>query len=317
MKLSRREFLLSAAGAAGALLIGCYNLPSDLPPYQAPVTRLPVPLIEDEVRLAAFGDWGVHNWNQYGVVRALDAVAAQVGGFHGGLLLGDNFYPSGVSGLEDPKWAAYFAELYDTEHLGALPWYAVLGNHDYGGDVEAQIHYTQRSGGRWNMPAHYYRKDFGPAGGSGPPLLTVLAIDTDAAFAGWAAQVAWLEAQLLSLAQAPQPVVVIGHHTILSYAPHGRTAHVAERIEPLLQRYRVAAYLCGHDHCMQINEDGGVLYAVLGGGGGDVRGVFKGPASRFVINDHGFGLLRVSRRSLVLEVRGTRGEVLHTWSRAV
>lgn len=310
MKLSRREFLLSAAGAAGALLAGCYNLPADLPPYQAPLVRLPAPPIEDEVRLAAFGDWGVHNWNQYAVMRALDHAAAQVGGFHGGLLLGDNFYPSGVSGLSDPKWAAYFAELYDTTHLGALPWYAVLGNHDYGGDVEAQIRYTQRSGGRWNMPAHYYRRDFGPAAGDGPPLLTVLAIDTDASFDGWEAQVAWLEAQLLSLAQAAQPVVVIGHHTILSYGPHGRTEHVAARIEPLLQRHRVAAYLCGHDHCLQVNEDRGVLYAVLGGGGADLRGVSTGPASRITVNDYGFGLLRVSRRQLVLEVRGTSGEVL-------
>src|SRR5438045_632011 len=44
------------------------------------------------------------------------------------LLVGDNFYPCGVSGVSDPQWSKI------TEHFGPahLPIYPVLGNHDYG-----------------------------------------------------------------------------------------------------------------------------------------------------------------------------------------
>src|ERR1043165_1559528 len=48
------------------------------------------------------------------------------------LLVGDNFYPCGVSGLGDPQWTKI------TAHFGPthLPIYPVLGNHDYGDQQE-------------------------------------------------------------------------------------------------------------------------------------------------------------------------------------
>ena len=82
------------------------------------------------------------------------------------VLLGDNFYASGVDSVEDALFSENFAKLYDTEQLGNLTWHAILGNHDYQGNVEAQIQYTERSGGRWYMPAHYYRRDFAGASGT-------------------------------------------------------------------------------------------------------------------------------------------------------
>lgn len=315
MRFSRRDFLRISAGAAGALLVGgCINTPTDLPAYTPPLARALVPSITDEVRLPAFGDWGVHNWNQWGVVQGLDAASKELGGFHAGLLLGDNFYSSGVNSVEDALFNENFAKLYDTEQLGNLTWHAILGNHDYKGNVEAQIQYTERSSGRWYMPAHYYRRDFA---GTAGPLLTVLAIDTDPGFGGWREQLAWLEQQLISLQGVPQAVVVIGHHTIISYSTHGATDHVVEFVDPLLRRYRVAAYLCGHDHCMQVNENGGVTYAVLGGGGADAYGCSTGPASKFAVSAYGFGVVRASRGALTLEVRDNGGKVLYTQTRRV
>src|SRR5436305_5966024 len=48
------------------------------------------------------------------------------------LLVGDNFYPCGVSGLADPQWTKI------TAHFGPthLPVYPILGNHDYGDQQE-------------------------------------------------------------------------------------------------------------------------------------------------------------------------------------
>ena len=49
---------------------------------------------------------------------------------------GDNFYQHGVGSIHDRKWDTSFQRIYS-----AVPqrWYAVLGNHDYAGSVEAQM----------------------------------------------------------------------------------------------------------------------------------------------------------------------------------
>lgn len=44
-------------------------------------------------------------------------------------------------------------------------WYPVLGNHDYGGNPDAQVAYSKISR-RWRMPARYYTKTFQIDGGN-------------------------------------------------------------------------------------------------------------------------------------------------------
>jgi len=65
---------------------------------------------------------------------------------------GDNFYQHGISSLRDPKWETSFQRIYE-----GVPqrWYAVLGNHDYGGRVEAQIAKTFHDD-RWRMPDYWF-----------------------------------------------------------------------------------------------------------------------------------------------------------------
>ncbi|MEW5319493.1 MAG: hypothetical protein WDW38_010641 [Sanguina aurantia] len=44
---------------------------------------------------------------------------------------GDNFYPSGLRSTSDPDFANTFTNVYSHPSL-QVPWYGVLGNHDYG-----------------------------------------------------------------------------------------------------------------------------------------------------------------------------------------
>lgn len=47
-----------------------------------------------------------------------------------------------------------------------LPWYALLGNHDYVQNPQAQIQYSQqRLDARWNMPDTNYTQAFAVASG--------------------------------------------------------------------------------------------------------------------------------------------------------
>ena len=48
--------------------------------------------------------------------------------------LGDNFYSNGVISIYDAMWSTNWAQVYFERfsNLAAVPWYAVLGNHDFG-----------------------------------------------------------------------------------------------------------------------------------------------------------------------------------------
>ena len=62
-------------------------------------------------------------------------------------LLGDNIYPDGVKGVKDKKFKLQFEEMYKRLPK-SLEFFNVLGNHDYMGNCNAQIEYTQKSK-RW------------------------------------------------------------------------------------------------------------------------------------------------------------------------
>lgn len=53
------------------------------------------------------------------------------------LSTGDNFYPSGLISNMDPRFKATFSDMYTAPGL-QVPWYAVLGNHDYGDGLTAE-----------------------------------------------------------------------------------------------------------------------------------------------------------------------------------
>jgi hypothetical protein len=188
----------------------------------------------------------------------------------------------------------------------------VLGNHDYRGNPLAQIEYTQRAEGRWHMPNYYYRVDFGPE--NEPPVVTVLALDTNKEFLLWDEQLQWFEEQLASLAGKPQHVVVMGHHPVYNYGTHGVEKRMKEQILPLLERYHPCLYVSGHAHNMQLIKRNGTAYATLGGGGGRLHPVRSGKGSCFRMKAFGFGLIRATRERISLEFYDTRAhKPLYIW----
>ncbi len=47
-------------------------------------------------------------------------------------------------------------------------------------------------------------------------------------------------------------LLVNGHFPVYSVAEHGPTACLIERLRPLLHKYHATAYICGHDHNLQV-----------------------------------------------------------------
>ena len=63
---------------------------------------------------------------------------------------GDVHHFSGVQSVEDPLWMTNYELIYSHPEL-MIDWLPILGNHEYRGNTQAVIDYSNISR-RWNMP---------------------------------------------------------------------------------------------------------------------------------------------------------------------
>lgn len=269
-----------------------------------------------ELAFLAVGDWGKPEKRD-----AAMAVANRMGevadSLHARFVIstGDNFYPSGVTGVGDSKWVSAFEEVYRAKSL-ACPWYPVLGNHDRDGNAEAQIKYSAHSP-RWRMEAPYYQRSepLGDGGHADFFFLDTEAIDDQGLVSRWVRRQPTVQRQLdwldegLSKSRARWKVVV-GHHTIFSGGHHGNTAELQEDVRPLLERHGVQAYINGHDHDLQHVLVNGVNYLTTGAGA-ETRptGPIKG--TLFATAQLGFMSARVKANEMAIAFVGTDGREMY------
>jgi Calcineurin-like phosphoesterase len=95
------------------------------------------------------------------------------------ILLGDNFYNSGVTSTTDALWTTLWRNVYLSSGSPLnVPWYAVLGNHDYGSasNAEAQINRYLKydtDDNNWIMPSHNYTQKFEIIGGGSARMIFI------------------------------------------------------------------------------------------------------------------------------------------------
>lgn len=219
---------------------------------------------ERSLRFFAFGDSGTGGAGQRRVADAMRTVARGSVGLDFLMLLGDNFYPRGVTSSVGNAWDERIVEPYGP--LGCAM-YPVLGNHDRDGSSRAQIE-RSRIDPNWRMPAAYYTFEL-PVDGS--VRAQFWALDTDRireADSQARDQIDWLRRGLE--ASTARWKVVYGHHPIYSSSPRGDDEKMGRAIERLLIDHGVDMYIAGHDHTLQfLGPHDDVRYVVSGGGGGD------------------------------------------------
>ncbi|HVK73973.1 MAG TPA: metallophosphoesterase [Kofleriaceae bacterium] len=177
------------------------------------------------VRFVVLGDTGEGNQAQRDVATAMKTVCDAAGGCDFALLLGDNIYDDGVTGTDDMQWQTKFEQPYAALNI---PFYAVLGNHDYGGQIiipvpgvgnewdkgPIEVMYTEVSD-KWEMPATHYTFTVGNVG--------IIALDTNSIVWGnleHGDQRAWYPSALAEVADADWKIVA-GHHPYRSNGTHG------------------------------------------------------------------------------------------------
>lgn len=266
----------------------------------------------------AIGDFGSQSAAQFAVAEGLRKYASKLSlPANGLLLLGDNFYKKMEGGLNSPRWRTGFEDIYPASVFPS-PCPAVLGNHDYTdnlGGQNVQLAYARTPGTRWTMPAKWYRQD--------TPLVTLLFLDTNVPTVTSGAlnqneaatQWKWLE-QELRKPRSPW-TICIGHHPVYSNGKHGDTPALEKHLAPLLQKYGVSLYLCGHDHDLQHLELEGLKtsFVISGGGGARVRegkisDKTRGPYSQSV---YGFTHLKITPAEIIVRHFDANDRPLHAF----
>lgn len=273
------------------------------------------------VRFAALGDQGKGNQGQLDVAAAIAAKCAQ-DGCDFVQLLGDNIYETGVDSTADAQWQSKFEVPYAAIDL---PFWAVLGNHDYGGNGtgnefgkgQNEVDYTQVST-KWKMPAAYYQHT--------EKHVDFFALDTNMAMysqadgqksdvPGWIA------------ASTADWKIALGHHPYLSNGPHGNAGEYdglpfvpvvnGAGVKDLLDTVvcgKVDVYLSGHDHSVQwlVPSCGGSTELIVSGAGAATTELPGSNATYYQSLDLGFLYVRIEDNVFTGEFIDVGGNVVYT-----
>lgn len=267
----------------------------------------------------AVGDWGRYGEPSQRAVAEQMARTAQTTNAKFFISTGDNFYPSGVASVDDPQWQESYEQVYK-EYALHQDWFVVLGNHDYHGNPQAEIDYTQRSQ-RWHMPARYYSvtknvdsktqaqfffidtSPFIDEYRKEPDNYAIAGQDTKT-------QLTWLETELAK--SKAKWKFVVGHHHIYSGGKRHTQSELEKAIVPLMAKYGVQIYLCGHEHDLQvIHRPGGNVTYLVSGTGSEHRPTGNTEGTLFSASAYGFMALSLSSAQLGVQIVDDSGKKLY------
>ena len=271
--------------------------------------------IEDSFSFIVLGDFGrVGDYYQKDVAREMGhATIVLEAEFI--VSVGDNFYPNGVQSTQDYHWISSFENIYTDPSL-YTDWYVALGNHDYRGNVQAQIDYSQISR-RWNMPERYYSKTFELKNGE---KLLMVVMDTNPYIDSYhknpekysgiqeqdtLAQTKWLENQLKTNDKSVKWKIVVGHHPLYSGGKRKEskdTKSFEAKFADLFDKYKVDAYICGHEHDLQIiKPKGRYTTQFLSGAASEVRQSGEREGTIFAATEPGFMTFSIIHNKMLIQ----------------
>ena len=239
---------------------------------------------------------------------------------------GDIHHFEGVRSVNDPLWMTNYELIYSHPEL-MIPWYAILGNHEYRGNTQAVIDYSAVSA-RWNVPSRYYTFAMENDGVTvrfvmvdTAPLLDKYREDTekypDACKQDMDKQLAWVDSVLTAAKE--DWVLVVGHHPI--YAETGKDdserLDLQKRLDSILRSHKnVDMYLCGHIHNFQhIRKADSNIDYVVNTSGSLSRKVKPIDGTKFCSSDTGFSLICADKKEINLHMINKEGKVIYTVSR--
>ncbi len=277
---------------------------------------------EGGLRFIAIGDSGTGKLEQVQVAEAMKA-KCEAEGCAFAILLGDNIYELGPTSTDDPQFDAKF----ELPYAGLdMPFYAVLGNHDYGdsngmdGNLWPQavfeVEYSMLSD-KWRMPSTYYtfsETSAADVGFVGLDTNSLLWDDTT-----YGEQRSWYADAVGALGTDWK--IALGHHPYISNGVHGNAgAYGAFDPNPgaSLKAFfddevcgTVDVYLSGHDHQLEWPKEqlcGAEL--MVSGSAAKTRFLLGDNEDHFALAELGFLYIVIKDDTFWGQFIGTDGTVL-------
>ncbi len=205
----------------------------------------------DDVAIYYLGDTGDYNYNVQSLIKIIEQ---EINKDDIIILLGDNFYPSGITDINDILWKKFENSFKNISN----PIYSLLGNHDYKQNPYAQIQYKSN---KWNMPNWYYSitKDnidfifldtitLAPNESPNFNSKFIEKIHKKSIKQLQKEQINWLENKLK---QNNNIKIVHGHYPIFTMGAYQKCTELSKILIPIFKKYNVQYYISGHEHNIQ------------------------------------------------------------------
>ena len=251
-----------------------------------------------------FGDSGEDSPGQHAVARAIAAEAVPPDLV---LIVGDVYQPPPTGVVPTPAGEASYDSRFFAPYralLSAIPFYALLGNHDYEiekGQALLDLLTLPRNGPRRRPPETSYWLERAGA--------VMIVHDTNQSPATLEADSVPWHAEVAARPAAFR--FVFQHHPLYSSGPNGAvepSGVLRSLLAPLYTRTGVDVVFSGHDHLYERTRPiGGVVYVTTGAGGGALypRTTLNAFTEAFVNDRHSYTHVEVRGRTMLLRQTDT------------
>lgn len=237
--------------------------------------------------------------------------------------LGDIHHFDGVASVSDPLWITNYELIYAHPEL-MIDWKSICGNHEYRGNTQAVLDYTNISR-RWSAPSKYYSEIVELENNQKAVLLF---IDTtpliskyrkesdsypDAIKQDNKRQLAWMDSTLQANKDAKWKIVM-GHHPVYAQTKksEGERIDLQKQLVPIMERNGVNAYLCGHIHNFQhIKPKNSKINYFVNSSGSLARKVQPTTDTQFCSSEAGFMLMSLNDKKITYYMINPEGEVIY------
>ncbi len=284
-----------------------------------PSPLLPSSISSSSLHFFTFGDWGTGDDHQKQVAELTQKICAQ-SRCDFGLLLGDNFYETGVASTDDPQWKTKYQDMYTAYPSLKIPMFVALGNHDWAGNPQAQVDYSQKDP-YWKMPAFNFSFHY-PTLSKTKPLVEIFVLNSNQL--DEAAQT-WLKK---SLNESPAVWKLLAfHHPILNNGVEHPSdqMNLWPKLKPIVCG-KIDLILSGHEHLfshLQGEVEGcKVEQVIVGTGGKRLYAPLANPPPAIqvlsTISQFGVGFFEVSAKEITLHFYLTTGQEAYsyTWKKS-
>lgn len=304
-----RKFALTLSVLFIVLLIGMVVWRWPAPSYRGQNLTVDI-AVPETFEILLLGDMGSGGPEQFRVAESMERYC-QEHPLTAVIFLGDNFYSKGVASVDDPQWKSKFLDVYSKDCLKKVPFYALLGNHDYRGNPEAQILFTSEAPA-WHMPHRFYEIAFGSR-------LQLVMIDSNIPDVCGIPSRCSLDFMKTALTRGSfKDRLVLGHHPIVSASSKYAKMDTRGKVLRSLLCQERASYIAGHSHHLEHRQipDCRLDAFISGGGGADLYATRnEDPDSYFASSRHGFLILKASSTELEFTFYDTWLDKLYSYVR--